>query len=153
MASQSISFRPAAVIEQIPWSFDKKAALGLLLILVTFSLVGWLYLGQASVITSVTLQIEKLQRQTQLVNQQNAELALEIAKLESLNRIEEKARALGFQPTNPANIRYLPINNYPITTAEDDLVYVTKHPTPQEATWQIWLDSFVAWVAGKPTAK
>jgi hypothetical protein len=74
MASQSISFRPAAVIKQLPWGLDKKAALGLVLILVTFSLVGWLYLGQASVITSSTLQIEELQREINLLSQQNAEL-------------------------------------------------------------------------------
>ena len=43
MASQSISFRPTAVIRQIPWSLDQRAAFGLLLILITFSLVGWLY--------------------------------------------------------------------------------------------------------------
>ncbi len=85
MSSQSISFRPAAVIRQIPWSLDKKAAIGFLLVLVTFSLVGWLYLGQASIITSSTLQIEKLQQEIKLINQQNAELVLEIAKLESFN--------------------------------------------------------------------
>jgi cell division protein FtsL len=153
MASQSINFRPAAVIKQIPWSLDKKAALGLLLILVTFSLVGWLYLGQASIITSSTLQIEKLQQEIKLVNQQNAELALEIAELESLSRIEERARELGFAPTDPANIRYLPIANYPTPSPQAALPDLAQHPQPEDETWQIWLDSLMAWIAGKPTTK
>jgi len=153
MASQSISFRPAAVIRQIPWSLDKKAALGLLLILVSFSLVGWLYLGQASVITSATLKIERLQHEINLVNQQNAELALEIAELESLSRIEARAQEMGFQPTNPANIRYLPINNFPAITPEDEKIYQVKAPRSEDTVWQQWLDSFVAWMAGKPAPK
>lgn len=153
MASQSISFRPAAVIRQIPWRLDRKTALGLLLILTTFSLVGWLYLGQASVITSSTLQIEKLQREIQLVNQHNAELALEIADLESLSQIEERARALGFQPTNPTQIRYLPVSNYPPLTTDEELPYAAQNSKPEERTWQIWLDSFMAWAAGKPTVR
>jgi hypothetical protein len=151
MASQSISFRPAAVLKQLPWSLDKKAALGLLLILVTFSLVGWLYLGQASVITSSTLQIEEIQQEIGLLNQKNAELALEIAQYESINRIEEKARAMGFGPTDPANIRYLPVGQYPALEATTTLPYATaRGPQPEGSTWQMWLDSLTAWIAGEP---
>ena len=153
MASQSISFRPTEIIRRIPWSLDKKAALGLVLILITFSLVGWLYLGQASVITSSTLRIERLQQEIAQVNQQNAELALQIAELESLTRIEARARELGYTPTNPANIRYLPVNNFPASEMEDDLSRIAQPPNPRNIVWQIWLDSFVAWVSGKPIPK
>ena len=152
MASQSINFRPTAVIKHIPWSLDKKTALGLLLILATFSLVGWLYLGQASLITSSTLQIERLQQEIKLVNQQNAELALEIAEIESLSRIEERARALGFAPTDPANIRYLPVDHYPSLSAATALPDF-QQPPPVEQTWQIWLDNLMAWIVGQPTSK
>jgi cell division protein FtsL len=150
MASQSISFRPAEVIRRIPWSLDKKAALGLVLILITFSLVGWLYLGQASVITSSTLRIERMQQGIALVNQQNADLSLQIAELESLTRIEVRARELGYAPTDPANLRYLPVNNFPAPETEDDISRIARTPNPRETVWQLWLDSFVAWVLGRP---
>jgi hypothetical protein len=150
MASQSISFRPAAVIKRLPWSLDRKAASGLLLILVTFSLVGWLYLGQASVITSSTLQIEAIQQEIDLLNQRNAELALEIAQFESINRIEEKARAMGFNPTDPANIRYLPVDHYPAPDQATLPYSVAPGPQPEESTWRLWLDSLTAWIAGEP---
>ena len=148
MASQSLSFRPATVIKQIPWSVDKKAAVSLLIILTVFSLVGWLYLGQASVITSSTLQIEQMQYDLKLINQKNAELSLEIAKLESLSRIEERARALGFQPTNPATIRYLHVNDYPAMTETPNTIML--QPAPEESIWQTWVDHLAAWAAGKP---
>ena len=47
-----ISWRPENVVRQLPWRLDSKAALGFLLILATFSLVGWLYLTQASAVTT-----------------------------------------------------------------------------------------------------
>ena len=149
MASQSISFRPTTVIKQIPWSIDSKTALGLFLILATFSLVGLLYLGQASVITSSTLEIEKLQREIEAVNQQNAGLVLEIAELESLAQIKARATALGFVPTDPLNIRYLPVDNYPATT-ETPPPLMQPQSYSNEATQQSWADVLAAWLTGKP---
>ena len=150
MASQSISFRPTAVIRHIPWGLDQRAALGLLLILITFSLVGWLYLGQASVITSSTLQIERLQQEIALLDQQNAELALEIAEIESLNQVKQRAQALGFAPVNPTAIRYLPIEDFPTTISHNgpELIQNTE---PDDALWQFWLDGLTAWILGSPT--
>ena len=152
MASQSISFRPTAVIRQIPWSLDQRAAFGLLLILITFSLVGWLYLGQASVITSSTLQIERLQQEITLIDQHNAELALEIAEMESLNQVKQRARALGFAPADPTSIRYLPIQDYPTISTQTGPELV--QPTDKSPSlWQFWLDGLTAWILGSPTRK
>ncbi|MEM7031071.1 MAG: hypothetical protein AAF629_16005 [Chloroflexota bacterium] len=150
MASQSISFRPTAVIRQIPWSLDQRAALGLLLILITFSLVGWLYLGQASVITSSTLQIERLQQEIALLDQSNAELALDVAEGESLDQIKARARSLGFEPVEPSAIRYLPIQDYPTTVTHDSPNLVQTVETDQ-TLWQFWLDSITAWIVGAST--
>ena len=148
MASQSITFRPTAVIRQIPWSLDRRAALGLLLILGTFSLVGWLYLGQASVITSSTLQIEKLQQQIELANQQNVELVIEIAEIESLSSVKERARVMGFAPTRATEIRYIPVSNYPATVSEKEVILAPDSPKTTSA-WEIWGDYMAAWVTGK----
>ena len=83
-----------------------------------------------------------------LINQKNAELSLEIAKLESLSRIEERARALGFQPTNPATIRYLRVNDYPAMTETPNTILM--QPAPEESIWRNWVDHLAAWAAGKP---
>ena len=149
MSSQSIGFTPTSVIKRLPWSFDKKAAVGLLLILVTFSLVGWLYLGQASVITSSTLKTDRLRQEIDLLNRQNSELALQIAQLESIIRIENKAKALGFAPTPSENIRYLMANNYPVTPTSDPPVISIYTAPPKDQLWQIWLDNVMVWIEGR----
>ncbi len=148
MSSQSISFQPASVIKKLPWSFDKKAALGLLLILVTFSLVGWLYLGQASIITSSTLRIDKLRQETDLLERQNVDIALEIAEFESINHIETRARELGLGPTQPTNIRYLAVQNYPAPAPVDELEASLETPTAETSSGKMWLNSAAAWITG-----
>lgn len=149
MSSQSISFRPTTIIKRLPWSFDKKAALGFLLILVTLSLVGWLYLGQASIITSSTLEMDQLRHQIQILTQKNSELAFEIAQLESITRVEQRARDMGFAPTSPQNIRYLVTPNYPVVDTPAPEVLVTHTAPPKDPLWQVWLDNVMAWVEGQ----
>jgi cell division protein FtsL len=148
MASQSISFRPAKIARQLPWSLDRKAALGFLLILVTFSLVGWLYLGQASVITSSTMKIDSLRQEIDLLNHQNSELTLEIAELESITRVETRARELGFAPANPANIRYLSVPNA-LDSEVGASITSSENQAFKSAPWQAWLDVLAAKIVGE----
>ena len=115
----------------------------------TRSLIGWLYLGQASVITSSTLKIEQLQQEIALIDQQNAELSLEIAQIESLSQVKERARILGFTPVDPTAIRYLPIDEYPTTIVQDGPTLVQSN-NEAGTLWQFWLDSITAWLVGTP---
>src|SRR5687767_2174242 len=112
MSSQTmISLKPQNVIRQIPWRLDSRAALGFVLILITFSLVGWLYLTQASVVTTTSYRIDELRLELDHLKNQNAALILEIAELEALSRVEVRARELGFKPTT--EIDYVSVPNYP----------------------------------------
>ena len=112
-----ISLRPENVMKHLPWRLDSKAALGFILILATFSLVGWLYLTQASAVTATSYRIDELRLELDQIEKQNAALKLEIARLEALPHIESRARELGFEPTT--NVRYLPVSNYPMPTKDD----------------------------------
>jgi cell division protein FtsB len=123
MSSQTTHFiqtvlRPGSLVESFTWRLERKAALGMLLVLITASLVGWLYLTQASSLTTTSFQIEQFREELATLNQQNAQLELEIAEREALPRIEQRARGLGFGL--PDNVLYLPVPNYPptIRTAE-----------------------------------
>lgn len=124
-----INWRPDNVVRQLPWQLDSKAALGFLLILATFSLVGWLYLTQASVVTTTRYRIDELRLELDQLKNQNTALSLEIAQLEKLSRIETRARELGLGPTT--NIRYLPVTNYPLSSQMEygDLGMNTLYPT------------------------
>jgi len=149
-----LSLRPEHVIRQLPWQLDNKTALGFLLILATFSLVGWLYLTQASSVTTTSYRIDELRMELDQIQNQNAAITLEIARLEALPRIENRARELGFEPTT--NVRYLPVTNYPIST-EKALTYQGGALTQSEAEtyatvyeqsswWIKTLDSLTAWL-------
>ena len=124
MHSIQTLFRPGSIAKTINWRMERKAALGMMLVLITFSLIGWLYLTQASSLTTTSFQIEHLRAELAAFKQQNAQLELEIAQWEDLPRIEKRARELGFAP--PSQIRYLPVPNYPVP---DPKVPVTNAST------------------------
>lgn len=159
MSSNAItSFRPANVIRRLPWRLDSQAASGFLLILGTFGLVGWLYLTQASAVTATSYRIDELRLELDQLQNRNAALRLEIAQLEALPRIEQRALALGFQPTT--NVRYLPVPNYPASEDEgleavssssygrEPVDMYAAEPAPA-AWWLRMLDDFAAWLEGR----
>lgn len=128
MSSQTIHsiqtlLRPGSLAQSINWRLERKAALGMLLILITLSLIGWLYLTQASSLTTTSFQIEQLRGELGVLKQQNAQLELEIAEWEALPRIEQQARELGFGP--PSQVLYLPVPNYPVSDEADPMVNVS----------------------------
>jgi hypothetical protein len=151
-----ISLKPENVIRQLPWRLDSKAALGFLLILATFSLVGWLYLSQASAVTTTSYRIDELRLQLDHVKNQNAALILEIAELEALSRVETRATALGFQPTS--DVQYMAVANYPMSVEPEDPVYsipaqensVDAYVANVEGPgwWVEKLDTIARWVEG-----
>jgi hypothetical protein len=151
-----ISLRPENVIRQLPWRLDSKAALGFLLILAIFSLVGWLYLTQASAVTATSYRIDELRVELDQIKNQNAALILEIAELEALSRVKTRARELGFEPTT--NVTYLPVSSYPMPLELDQNysnipmensvdAYVADVEQPN--WWVEKLDAFAEWLEGR----
>jgi cell division protein FtsL len=116
-----ISLRPENVIRHIPWRLGSKTALGFVLLLTLFSLVGWLYLTQASSVTATSYQIDELRMELDHIKNQNAALILEIAELEALSRVEKRALELGFQPAN--DVRYVHISDYPMPDESEETIY------------------------------
>jgi hypothetical protein len=118
MAGQTTHFiqtllRPGSLAQGITWRLERKAALGMLLIIITVSLIGWLYLTQASSLTTTSFEIDQLRTELATLQQQDVELELQIAEWEALARIERRALELGFGP--PSQVLYLPVPNYPAT--------------------------------------
>lgn len=90
---------------------DARTAIGSLLILILVSLIGWLYLTQASQVTATGYRIYELERERAHLQRENAKLMLEIAELERLEVVEAGARQLGFVP--PGQVEYLVVADYP----------------------------------------
>jgi hypothetical protein len=128
MSSQTIHsiqtlLRPGSLAQTINWRLERKAALGMMLILITLSLIGWLYLTQASSLTTTSFQIEQLRAELAALKQENAQSELEIAQWDTLPRIEERARELGFGP--PSQVLYLPVPNYPAPDPANSVISVS----------------------------
>ena len=113
--SSSLSYRRGnsteGSTEKSIGSLDARTALGSLLLLILVSLLGWLYLTQASQVTTTGYRIYELERERARLQRENAKLMLEIAELERLEVVETRARQLGFVP--PERLEYLVVANYP----------------------------------------
>lgn len=151
MASQSISFKPVTAIKELPWSINKKTTLGFLLLVVAFSLVGSLYLSQASAISTSTLEMDGLHQQIDTLQRRNKDLSMEIAAYESIDHIETRAKELGFSPTSPEAVRYLAAPNFPATEAPQQSTALTTYMAyaTEPSFRQTWLDKLISWVSGR----
>lgn len=69
-----------------------------LLILALLSLASLLYLLQANQATIATSKIRELEARKERLQRENAQLLLQIAELEALPHIEERARRMGLAP-------------------------------------------------------
>lgn len=98
-------------IEKSIGGLNARTAIGFLLILILVSLLGWLYLTQASQVTTTGYRIYELERERARLQRENARLMLEIAELERLEDVEARARQLGFVP--PEQVEYLVVADYP----------------------------------------
>lgn len=121
-----ISLRPRNLIRQLPWQLDTKMAGSLLLLLGCLTIVGVIYLSQASAVTATTYHIDALRMELEQLQNQNAALVLEIAQLEALSRVEERAAGLGFQAVT--EVKYLKVEGYPVEPQNDIATYQAKLP-------------------------
>jgi hypothetical protein len=148
-------------------SLDARTAIGSLLILILVSLLGWLYLTQASQVTTTGYRIYELERERARLQRENAKLMLEIAELERLEVVETRARQLGFLP--PAQVEYLVVADYPpdhpssgqpaATFGEESLALVSsqQEETGNEAVrtalagwWEEMVSQFNVWITVHP---
>lgn len=126
------------------------------MLLVMLSLVGWLYLTQASLVTATSYRIDELRLELDSVNNQNAALILEISQLEALQRVEKRALELGFVPAS--DVRYMTVSAYPYPEEpEEESIYNAKpvensvedyiHDVEASGWWLQKLDLVAEWVA------
>ena len=152
-------------MEKSTGSLDAKTAIGSLLILILVSLLGWLYLTQASQVTTTGYRIYELERERVRLQRENAKLMLEIAELERLKDVEARARQLGFVP--PDQVEYLVVADYPsdhpspgqlaATNAKEDLILDSPKQDNEETVgaaladwWEELVSQFTIWITVQP---
>jgi cell division protein FtsL len=107
---------------------ERRALRLIFLGLVILSLAGLLYLTQASAVTTTTYEIQELQRQKQRLQRRRDHLRAEIAALTSPERVEARARALGFRAAPPAE--FLAVTEVPVLALSSASVMTQQSSVP-----------------------
>ena len=120
---------------------EAQAAAGWGVIVVLGALLGAIYLNQASKIATIGRRVQIEQNDLDEVKRANAELEQQIAGAQSLERLDTKARQLGFVPSTPADIDYIVVPQYPTESvgpspvSSDDAAPEATPATP-DTLWQ-----------------
>jgi hypothetical protein len=85
----------------------------MLIILVLLSLLGWLYLTQASHVATTGRRVQALEREQERLEEENLQIVAEIAQLESVSRLAARAEELGFVAVDPGNAQFLVVDELP----------------------------------------
>lgn len=102
-----MSSKPLAFLRNRFWTsdvsrrtlpLDARTATGFILCILLFSLVGWLYLTQSSQMASTGFKMRDTLDRIEVMDRRNAILRYQIAQLETLPRVEARARQIGLGP-------------------------------------------------------
>ncbi len=109
---------------------EAQAALGWGVILILIALLGTVYLRQSSHTATIGRRVQILQDDLDRLKLENADIERRIAEAQSLERLQNRALTLGFQPAHPDDVEYLVVPNYPTETAEPMTILNPPQPTP-----------------------
>jgi cell division protein FtsL len=134
--------------KRLNWLTEAQAVLGWGLILILAALLGAIYLGQTSRIAGVGRRVQVLQNELESLKRENAALEREVAEAQSLERLRQEAVRLGFVQSQPADIEYVIVPNYPADrqqAANEAMATPTpvaapaQHPPPETMGDALWL--------------
>jgi cell division protein FtsL len=126
---------------------DARAAAGVMFILAVLSLIGWLYLTEASYTAATGYHLEMLRAERDRLRRQNAQLAYETALLSTQTQVEKRARRLGFAPVD--EVHYLAVADYPPAEpkiAQNTTVSSSQVVMEDEGWWNSLVAQVVAWL-------
>jgi cell division protein FtsL len=113
---------------KIAFSFN-NARTWLLLIL-SIALVGSIYLGQGSQAAVIGQRVHDKQDRLEWTLRENDQLRTEITVLSAPDRIEARAKQLGFHPVASAQVNYAPVKDYPAQPTPATSLQVGRPPLP-----------------------
>lgn len=88
---------------------EGRATAGMLIIFLVVSLLGWIYLTQASQVASTSRRNQGLEAERVRLQQENMELMVEIAAYESIGRLAVRAGELGFVAIAPEGADFVAV--------------------------------------------
>src|SRR4030042_1178384 len=92
---------------------EGRTTAGMLIILAVLSLLGWLYLTQASYVATASRRVQDLEQKEAQLQRENMELMAEIAQLDSVSRLAVRAKELGFVKVVPEEADFVLVGALP----------------------------------------
>jgi hypothetical protein len=120
-----------------------RSALGVALILGVLSLLGWVYLTQASYVATTSRHLRELEKQKERIEQESFQLMVEIAELESVSRLASRAEELGFVMAFSDESEFLAVADTAPAQARASGTYVDD-----SYWWSNVTSQFTAWAEG-----
>jgi len=111
MQTQAAPFLRA--FRQAPWRTQTQAVAAWSVTLLVIAVVGGLYLAVASRAATAGRDLQALEARKEELGLENARLRAEVARLRSVTRLADRARALGFTPARREQIEYLAVPEIP----------------------------------------
>lgn len=97
---------------QAPWRIQRQWIGLLLLGVVGLAMVATLYLDVTSRAAIAGREIQDVTGQIASVQQSNGDLESRVAEITSAASMEQRAKALGYQPVDPAQVQYVVVPGY-----------------------------------------
>jgi hypothetical protein len=127
-------------IKESRWKLGGRATAGAMLILLAVSLLGWIYLTQASHVATTGRRVQALEAEKVRLQQENLQLMAEIAELESVHRLAARARELGFTTSSVEDSEFLVVADMPqVADGSHD------EDSPVTRWWDGVSSQFTAW--------
>ena len=134
-------------VRQAPWRVQLQLVGILLLSLVLMAMVAVVYLNVSVRATLAGREILSLQATITANELTNADMQTELAGLTSMEAMQPRADALGFQPADPADITYVEVPGYvPPSGVNLSTSASTKPAAPVilPAYTESWFDYFMS---------
>jgi len=110
---------------------EAQVALGWGIILVMGTLIGTIYLAQASRVAEVGRRVQLLQNELAGLKRDNAQMERLIAEAQTLEYLQTRAEQLGFVLADPEDIDYIVVPDYPAEVVAVEVFEPTPMPTAE----------------------
>jgi cell division protein FtsL len=142
-------------VRQAPWRVQRQWIGLFLLALVLMAMVAGIYLNVTVRATLAGREIQALRNEITTNQRVDADLETQLAGLVSVEAMQQRAGAMGFQPASPENITYVAVPGYEAQSAVDLSLPGTNQPAVPvilpEYT-ESWFDYFMNQQASSASA-
>lgn len=139
--SESSSTAPRRLFFGNTGENQRQVVAVVVLLAIVALIIGGLYLAQTTTSLTTARDIRQMNQNRSRIERENEMLRAEIARLQNLESLQNRAATLGFVPANPTNIIYLVVDGY---------VYNVPAPTPtlvqSTTTPEAYQENFAGWL-------